>query len=582
MTFLQRLRSLRTPALSFGALSLGALASAPSALADIIYVDANLTTGLGDGTSWADAYQGVDGLSAALLTTVSGDMVFVADGRYRPTSGTARAQSFNLQNGVELYGGFSGGEASLAERPAFGAAPSVLDGDLLGDDASNLFNDNSYHVVRTAGTNSTAVLDGFVVRGGNANGGGSSNDRGAGILIIGGVSPTIRSCEFIANRCTFGGGAGYINASAPRFTDCRFIDNIGGSFGGAFDIATAGSVRFDRCYFEGNSAARAGALEIFATSGVIVTNSIFYDNLATGGSAGGGLWIGSGGNTQLRNCTIVGNRATGSSSGGGLANSGGNPSVINCIFWDNSAAGGAQTSAAQVSAGTSVTYSIVEFGYTGAGNVALDPQLTDVATRDFSLLPTSPAIDAGNNSGVPAGIMGDFLGRRRMFDAPTVPDTGIGSAPVVDIGAHEYTTNIGAVFCSANTNSSALVGRLDAVGSEALVDNDVTLVATSLPANSNGFFLTSRAQGFVANPGGSTGNLCLGGAIGRYVGPGQIQNSGAAGTFSLVLDVVALPQPNGVVAAQAGETWNFQAWYRDQVLGFPTSNFTDGASITFR
>ena len=39
-------------------------------------------------------------------------------------------------------------------------------------------------------------------------------------------------------RFTFGGGAGYINASSPTFTDCRFENNLGGSFGGAFDQAT--------------------------------------------------------------------------------------------------------------------------------------------------------------------------------------------------------------------------------------------------------------------------------------------------------------------------------------------------------
>ena len=56
----------------------------------------------------------------------------------------------------------------------------------------------------------------------------------------------------------------------------------------------------------------------------------------------------------------------------------------------------------------------------------------------------------------------------------------------------------------------------------------------------------------------------------------------AAGTFSLMLDLGSLPQPAGSVAAQVGETWRFQAWYRDQTLGLPTSNFTDGVALTFR
>jgi hypothetical protein len=560
---------------------LGALLAAPSALAGTIYVDANLATGLGDGSTWANAFQGQDGLRAALATAVSGDKVFVADGLYRPSATGVRTESFSLMNGVEIYGGFLGGEATEFERPPIGSAPSILDGDLAGNDGSNIFTDNSYHLIRTTGTNATAVIDGFVVRSGNANLASGNNDRGGGILLIGGVSPTIRNCEFVANRCTFGGGAGYINGSTPRFTNCRFINNLGGSFGGAFDMNNA-AARFDRCYFEGNSASRAGALEIFATGGAVVTNCIFTNNTATGSNSGGGIWVGSGTSALIRNCTLFANRSTGAATGGGLANSGASASIVNCIFWDNSGTGGAQSAATQISPGTPATYSIVEFGLAGTGNLSVDPQFVDVATRDFALLPTSPAIDAGNNAGVPAMIVGDFLAARRFFDEPSVADTGLGLAPIVDIGAHEYTTNIGAVFCSAVANSTGFSGRIDAEGSNLLIDNDVTLVASSLPANSNGYFLTSRAPGFVANPGGSSGNLCLGGAIGRYTGPGQIQNSGALGTFSLMIDLTNLASPTGGVAAQVGQTWYFQSWFRDSILGSATSNFTDGVALTLK
>jgi hypothetical protein len=84
------------------------------------------------------------------------------------------------------------------------------------------------------------------------------------------------------------------------------------------------------------------------------------------------------------------------------------------------------------------------------------------------------------------------------------------------------------------------------------------------------------------NPGGSTGNLCLGGSIGRYTGPGQVQNSGALGTFSLAIDLTDMPTPTGGVPALVGQTWNFQAWFRDAILGLPTSNFTDALALTFR
>jgi hypothetical protein len=112
-------------------------------------------------------------------------------------------------------------------------------------------------------------------------------------------------------------------------------------------------------------------------------------------------------------------------------------------------------------------------------------------------------------------------------------------------------------------------------------NNDVTLTTSDLPSNSFAFFLVSSSQGFVSNPGGSAGNLCLGGAIGRYVGPGQVQNSGQMGEVSLQLDLTMVPQPTGPVSIIAGDTYNWTTWYRDAVGGSATSNFSDGLSILF-
>ena len=85
----------------------------------------------------------------------------------------------------------------------------------------------------------------------------------------------------------------------------------------------------------------------------------------------------------------------------------------------------------------------------------------------------------------------------------------------------------------------------------------------------------------LGQPGGSQGVLCLGGSIGRYVGPGQIKNTGAIGAFSLALDLTQTPTPIGFVAIAAGETWHFTTWHRDAVGGVATSNFTNGLSIAF-
>ena len=142
---------------------------------------------------------------------------------------------------------------------------------------------------------------------------------------------------------------------------------------------------------------------------------------------------------------------------------------------------------------------------------------------------------------------------------------------------------LGTRYCSpAVVNSTGVPAELGALGSLVVATNTLAVEAEHLPLSSFGYFLTSRTQGFVANPGGSTGNLCLGGAIGRFVGPGQIQSSGTTGEISLGIDLTALPSPTGPVAGVAGETWNFQAWYRDAVGGAATSNFTDGLALTLQ
>lgn len=139
---------------------------------------------------------------------------------------------------------------------------------------------------------------------------------------------------------------------------------------------------------------------------------------------------------------------------------------------------------------------------------------------------------------------------------------------------------IGDIECSpAALNSTGQAATIAAFGSTSLAQNNVRLSVDDLPAFSFGFFITSVDAGFVANPGGSQGNLCLSGEIGRYVGP-DIFQAGTDGSASLDIDTGMIPQPSGLVAAAAGDTWRFQAWYRDANPA-PTSNFTSAVAITF-
>ncbi|MEL6712374.1 MAG: hypothetical protein AAFP86_01290 [Planctomycetota bacterium] len=141
--------------------------------------------------------------------------------------------------------------------------------------------------------------------------------------------------------------------------------------------------------------------------------------------------------------------------------------------------------------------------------------------------------------------------------------------------------DVGSAYCAASANSTGGAATLLATGSDVAAAGDLTLIASGMPAGEFGLFLTSRTQDFVPGLGGtSDGNLCLGGSIGRFVGPGQILSTGTGGTFRLDVDLNALPQGSGAVSGQAGETWSFQAWFRDPVgLG---SNLTRGLEIELR
>lgn len=136
--------------------------------------------------------------------------------------------------------------------------------------------------------------------------------------------------------------------------------------------------------------------------------------------------------------------------------------------------------------------------------------------------------------------------------------------------------SVGTPYCSANPNTTGQIGLLTATGSTDVTLNDLTLTGSQLPPDQFCLFVTSQTQAFVPNPGGSNGNLCLGGQIGRYMG--NIVNAGPAGVASLQVDLTAVPLSNSLYAVQAGETVNFQLWHRDGPTG---SNFTEGLEITF-
>ena len=141
----------------------------------------------------------------------------------------------------------------------------------------------------------------------------------------------------------------------------------------------------------------------------------------------------------------------------------------------------------------------------------------------------------------------------------------------------ESPRRFGDSYCGTSVNSTGSTSTIDAYGSPLVSANNALLICTDLPQNVLGYFLVSNTQGFVANPAGSDGNLCIGGDIGRFP-----LSSGSAGFASIRLDLGTMPQSSGAVAVQPGEEWNFQFWHRDTGSQGITSNFSRGLAVTFQ
>lgn len=591
--------------LSTCAVLLCAFAAAPPALAGILYVDASATTGADDGSSWANAFQGPVGLRNALAAAASGDEIWVADGTYLPTLTGIRSRSLDLKSGVALYGGFAGGETSLSQRnPSVNVA--VLSGDLAGDDSGGSYGDNSYHVVQARSVGAGALLDGFRIRGGNANGPTSYpvfDDNGGGLLLVDSSVP-VRRCVFEENRCAALGGAVFdikiSGSNYPQFEDCRFEDNHAGSGGGAVQLSASGdSATFVRCVFAGNSAPVGSAVNLYLAFDVFFRDSLFHGNTATG-SGGGAIRAITESYPWLTGCSVVGNTSLAGAPAGLSAYA--DTWIRNSILYFNTGPGGAQGSANQVSAGSPVAdYSCVQGGLAGTGMIAADPLFVDLPGGNFRLTPPSPCVDRANNAF--AGAL-DLDRTPRFEDVTSTADNGSGTAPIVDMGAFETPGGLYEAFCPGdgslatpcpcgntgpagrgcrNSASSSYAALLAAAGTAS--PDTVLLTTSSVRAGVLCIFLQGNApigSGVVFGD----GVRCVGGALKR-IGSKNASGAGIAfypggGDPSVSARSATLGDP-----IQAGtERW-YQTWYRDNSPTFcpsppgGVSNVSSGVIVSW-
>ncbi len=334
--------------------------------ADTIYSDDSATNGLNNGSSWVDAFLE---LPSALAAAQAGDEIRVAAGVYKPDYNVATGQhtgertaTFQLKNAVGLYGGYAGHGAPDPDLRDIDSNASILSGDLAGNDGPNFAHngENSYHVVTGSDTDATAVLDGFTMRGGNANASSPPYRNGGGMYNSGG-GPTLAHCTFDSNsayyngggmyntfssptltHCTFsgnsahssGGGMDNYNNSNPTLTDCTFNGNSAVSFGGAIGNDSSSPI-LTNCTLKGNSANYGGGMDNYDSSPTL-TGCTFRANSATGTyGSGGGMYNDSESGATLTDCTFSDNAAY--HSGGGIYNSSASPTLINCTLSGNSA-----------------------------------------------------------------------------------------------------------------------------------------------------------------------------------------------------------------------------------------------------
>ena len=253
--------------------------------------------------------------------------------------------------------------------------------------------------------------------------------KGGAVYAATGASPTLMSCTIRHNFAKGGNGLNLCYGTQQQGGDG------GAGIGGAIHCED-GNVRVTNCTISGNSAKGGDG-----GSGWIGGAEMDWECQGTGGGGIGGAISCENASLVAINCTLIGNSASGGargpgwdfcgatnggSYGGGLNFNSGTHEVTNCILWAN------LPEQIYVSSGSSaVTYSAVQGGVGGQGNINEDPFFVDAATANYRLSPGSPCIDAGNNI-APNVAPTDVDGRPRIIDGDC-NDTN-----VVDMGAYEF------------------------------------------------------------------------------------------------------------------------------------------------
>jgi len=347
--------------------------------------------GANNGSSWANAY---NHLQDALAVAQYGNEIRVAQGIYTPDSNSAnpngsgdREATFQLFNGVTVKGGYAGFGQPDPDARDIHLYETILSGDLAGNDEPgldpcDLLNhpsraENSHHVVTGNGVDTAAVLDGFTITAGNADGLYYPHTYGGGMRCNG--TATVSNCTFTINTAVCGGGiicCDDFYETYPTLINCGFISNSASEDGGGISVYESYPT-LTNCKISGNLAGkRGGGLTFASETSMKLDNCLINDNSA--GERGGGIYAILFFDLTMNSCTISGNSAR--NLGGAIfKGTQYDMTMTNCILWANT------PEEIYANVPPIITYSDIQGGYQGEGNINADPCFADANNEDYHL-----------------------------------------------------------------------------------------------------------------------------------------------------------------------------------------------------
>jgi hypothetical protein len=307
----------------------------------------------------------------------------------------------------------------------------------------------------------SSTLDFVDISGGNADapdGESTPDNSGGGIHVSGaGTSLDLRNSNIANNQATAEGGGLCVDDNASVMVEnCVITDNTARNGGGVASLFTEGpgtTLDIAECKIRWNSATGYGGGVYSAGTGaaLTITRCEIMGNDATNG--GGVLNYISG--ATITNCTIAGNVAT---TNGGALHSSGNEgmAVVNSILWNNG------SDEVSFTGTLSVTYSDIQGGFEGIGNINADPLFVDADSSDYRLTSGSPCIDAGDPTS-PLDPDGTRANMGVIFHGETPTERF--SLPSLTIGQNvpELTVDVRATFENARSVQFAFTFDSDVI-----------------------------------------------------------------------------------------------------------------------